>query len=148
MIQEHLLAPRHIHFGTTQVFWECLHNTAAEQFPHGLPGEIIIRAQSSRRHLQRLESLPQDAKRASAIRSDFVNVVKSYTMAKLSHSGDKPIAFAGVARRFESMLDDTCVAGIWRGYPERDLLWHLEYCRQGDGTSSMRPEKYRAPSFS
>lgn len=148
VIQEHLLAPRHLHFGTSQVFWECLHTTAAEQFPEVLPAAIAVEGKSSRHRLQRFESLPQDEKRASSLRSDWAQIVKSYTMAKLSHAEDKIMAFSGISERFESILHDTCVAGIWNGFPERDLLWHVDDCCQGDGTPSVRPAPYRAPSFS
>ena len=39
VLQERLLAPRTIHFGSKQVFWECCELEACETFPPGIPGE-------------------------------------------------------------------------------------------------------------
>ncbi|KAF1938046.1 hypothetical protein EJ02DRAFT_469220 [Clathrospora elynae] len=35
--QERLLAPRILHFGRSQLLWECLEYDASESYPHGLP---------------------------------------------------------------------------------------------------------------
>lgn len=37
VVQERLLAPRVLHFGQTQVIWECRELSACELYPHGLP---------------------------------------------------------------------------------------------------------------
>lgn len=148
VVQEHLLAPRHVHFGSSQIFWECLKVTAAEQFPQKLPRAVTGQMQLARRQLQRVETEPVSIKQRKLSLGRWAEIVARYTEATLSHPEDRIIAFAGIARRFESLLQDECVAGLWRGNLERSLLWHVRSCRKGDGTPSNRPEKYRAPSFS
>lgn len=157
VVQEHLLSPRQLHFGGTQILWECLRVTSAEQFPRGLPKAIPNLGHWSRRQLHEIPGHPgsdtdSEAKKAAKARttllSGWSHIVKSYMKAQLSHAGDKVIAFAGIARRFEAIINDKCVAGLWQKNIENGLLWHVEYCRQGDGSPSFRPETYRAPSFS
>lgn len=37
VLQERMLAPRVLHFGDTQLFWECQEQEASESFPDGIP---------------------------------------------------------------------------------------------------------------
>jgi hypothetical protein len=37
VLQERILSPRVLHFGRSQLFWECRHLVACETYPHGLP---------------------------------------------------------------------------------------------------------------
>lgn len=37
VVQERFLAPRVVHFGPTEVYWECVTCTSMESLPHGLP---------------------------------------------------------------------------------------------------------------
>lgn len=148
-VQEYLLAPRHIHFGDKQILWECLESSAAEQFPSGMPKAAQSMTQSARKTLHVSEgSKNNEMQLAKSLRSDWSQMVRQYTKAKLSHPTDKVIAFSGITKRFESLLDDQCLAGLWRSEMERELLWHVDYCRQGDGSASTKPEAWRAPSFS
>lgn len=148
VVQEHFLAPRHLHFGSTQIFWECVETTVAEQFPEKIPEAIQLTGQSSRRQLHGFDTAVDSAARAQQLRSAWVEIVRRYTSCQLSHWSDRVIAFAGIAHRYERILGDKCEGGIWRQDIERDLLWHVEGCRKGDGTPSEHPKTYRAPSFS
>jgi hypothetical protein len=42
VVQERLLAPRVLHFGEKQLFWECCEMDAAESYPSGLPPALAI----------------------------------------------------------------------------------------------------------
>jgi hypothetical protein len=37
VIQKRFLAPRNLHFGSNQLWWECRELCASEKYPHGLP---------------------------------------------------------------------------------------------------------------
>lgn len=156
VVQEHLLSPRQLHFGSLQILWECLHASAAEQFPHGLPKAIPNLSHASRQQLHNIRYNANDDGDAAAasrertvMHSSWSTIVERYMQCSLSHACDKVIAFSGIARRFEAIMKDECVAGLWRENMENGLLWHVEYCRQaGDSAPSTRPSPYRAPSFS
>jgi len=45
VVQERVLAPRTLHFGTNQLFWECRHSQACETYPGGLPN--LMQSQKS-----------------------------------------------------------------------------------------------------
>jgi hypothetical protein len=44
VVQERALAPRIVHFGERQVFWECREMRACEAYPLGLPDEMLTAA--------------------------------------------------------------------------------------------------------
>jgi hypothetical protein len=154
VVQEYMLSPRQLHFGSKQILWECLQTSAAEQFPKGLPHPIPNRHYSTRRLLHNIQMIDEKSKDADLAAKTFLHsrwssIVQRYMQCRLSHASDKVIAFSGIARRFESVMGDECLAGLWRKNIENSLLWHVEYCRQaGDGAPSTRPSPYRAPSFS
>ncbi|KAF5871935.1 putative heterokaryon incompatibility protein [Botrytis fragariae] len=43
--QERLLSRRNLHFGSRQLFWECLHHEASETFPKGVP-QLVAKGRS------------------------------------------------------------------------------------------------------
>lgn len=150
VVQEHLLAPRQIHFGAQQILWECCELHAAEQYPKGLPTAIEDPALSPFNSWQSASPEPEtaDSPSAPSLQDSWSKIVQSYTNAVLTYPKDKVVAFAGIAKRFETLLKDENVAGLWRTNIECHLLWHVDFCLQGDGTPSARPDTYRAPSFS
>ncbi|KAH6970823.1 hypothetical protein BKA56DRAFT_621624 [Ilyonectria sp. MPI-CAGE-AT-0026] len=123
VVQEHLLAPRHLHFGTNQIIWEIVPEWTA----------------SGRR-----ESCLVVTYGSTAIRVR----IRAYMDAKLTFPQGKAIAFAGIVKKFKDLLTDECIAGLWRKDIEYHLLQYTNYSRQADRTPSVCPEKYRAPSFS
>lgn len=151
VVQEHFLAPRHLHFGDRQILWECCELSAAEQFPNSLPRRILNHYKSP------FNSLPWSSTSSSGATPDspksllvtqWASIVSAYTSAMLSFPSDKAIAFAGIATRFEAIMGDKCLAGMWSTRIHDDLLWHVDFCLQCDGSPSTRPSTYRAPSFS
>lgn len=149
--QELLLAPRQLHFGASQILWQCIESCACEQYPDGLPDVIAIRAkgvQSARQQLRRSELIDGDADQHNKIRSDWRVVAEHYMRGKLTYDRDRVMALDGIIQRYASLLGDDFVAGIWRSDALRGLLWSVEFCRHGGGVPSRRPIKARAPSFS
>ncbi|KAK3503959.1 heterokaryon incompatibility protein-domain-containing protein [Neurospora crassa] len=147
VLQERILAPRVLHFGKRQLMWECCEVDASEVFPHGLHPELAAS------ELVRFKSfnleLDQGAQRGyfenhelPVPRLLWNRIIQYYTYCKLSRSEDKLIACSGVAKRFQSMIQDTYVAGMWRTDLEAQLLWIKSL-----GTG-LRRGVYRAPSWS
>ena len=53
VVQERLLAPRTLHFGRDQLFWECRTFEACESFPGGLPQSLQLEDTGKRMDLSR-----------------------------------------------------------------------------------------------
>ena len=148
VVQERHLSPRQLHLASSQVIWDCLERTAAEEFPNGLPDKVKLRHQNTCRLLREPQDSTETEDTSQILLSEWPEIVGTYMRCKLSRSADRIIAFEGIKRRFESILDDKCVAGLWEKNLENGLLWFVKDCIQGDGTPSTRPDIYRAPSFS
>ncbi|KAH9896204.1 heterokaryon incompatibility protein [Xylariomycetidae sp. FL2044] len=156
VLQERLLSPRVLHYGRRQLFWECREHDAAEMYPDGLPGmcRTTVYANFKSFDPEALHEKLKARRRAGEDKPRPVHydkwhdIVQSYANTRLTQSGDKMIALSGIAKRFAGFTGDEYVAGMWRRYLEGELLWHVGDCQQMDGSPSVRPTEYRAPSFS
>lgn len=160
VVQERILPPRAVHFGQSQLFWECRELDACETHPNGLPWGL----QDDLSKIKTLEPgiwhdfcqqkyLDED-KHNLDYRSPpcpqpysgydlWARIVQYYTRTKLSYASDKLIAIGGLAERMEYALGDTYLMGLWVQFLPSQLLWTVK-----DYQLSTRPSKYRAPSWS
>ena len=150
VLQERLLAPRILHFGRTQLAFECRELRACETFPNGLPlmasGRKSIK---SRLGLNRnMDEILGRYDRVDELRSVWCDVLKVYTACSLSKPHDKLIAMSGLVKNIRPGLQDHYLAGLWKAALPTQLLWHVEGAEQADGQPSCRPKVYRAPSWS
>ncbi|KAK8185768.1 heterokaryon incompatibility protein-domain-containing protein [Phyllosticta citribraziliensis] len=167
ILQERLLAPRVVHFGRKQLFWECMTSMCSETFPANLLDfSWDPPISSGRRHTWKhildsnqtfiLESDYEGPGRELFL--DWDGLVRDFSLTKLTVPSDKLVAIAGLANDMKEKLrqerllrripdDDslrhfeTYLAGIWNATLPMSLLW----CVWGDRLP--RP-KYRAPSWS
>ncbi|KAI4288634.1 MAG: hypothetical protein L6R35_002102 [Caloplaca aegaea] len=155
VVQERLLARRVLHFCRNQLIWECNEMAASEAYPTGLPSIYQNQAKA------RLKSLDPDTegrrlRQLATTESDsrffahqlWPRIVQLYSQCQLTKPEDKLIAISGIAKRMGSIIHDEYVVGMWRRYLPSELLWFVDHHRQSNGQPSVRPEKYRAPSFS
>lgn len=156
-IQERFLAPRVLHFGSKQVFWECSEANCCELHPRsvhllyqedkedGLPP----RPSGPRAPWKHLLDSPDRLAVEDPVRqlfTDWYGILMQYTECKLSFPSDKLVAISGVAKDMKERLaelgqDTDYLAGLWRCELPWSLVWNLT----GPGT---RPSAYRAPSWS
>lgn len=170
--QERLLAKRVLHFGKTQLLWECSGLNAAEMFPIGLPGMFTSgfstfkvnnpdkalqdpdedadgksverdSAHFNWQHLSTIHDFDETDLERYWVHRLWQNVLRMYTQCAMTDPQDKLIAVAGIAKRFASYIPGDYVAGLWREYFEAHLFWVVRDC-----TESTRPSVYRAPSWS
>lgn len=125
--QERLLAPRTLHFGTGDLFWECKTKDACESFPNGI-SNIFVRDDF------RLSRKP--------LSDIWHEIVALYSGTKLTYSSDKLIALSGVAYAAQLESNGVYCAGLWRADMEEQLCWSPLMVRR------PRPKGYRAPSWS
>ncbi|KAF5257806.1 hypothetical protein FOXYS1_11655 [Fusarium oxysporum] len=151
-LQELLVSPRTLVFGSKQMVWSCATTEASETFPIGLDPKFssILNESAS------LSYLRQQLMRASKLQqepSDFWNdFISRYTKAQLTFRSDTLVALQGIVERIvearrgsnKSTRELEYVAGLWRDTNfQQSLLW-----RPKAGSSPNRPDCYRAPSWS
>ena len=136
VLQERLLSPRMLHFGRSQLYWECEEiSPACETYPWG----IHIPAN----HPRELPPFSLDAKdlRDGKMES-WRHALEDYSGLILSRpTEDKLVAIGGIAKRVAEITDDRYIAGLFK----RRFIEHL--CWKADLSCNSAP-KWRAPSWS
>ncbi|KAH7074856.1 heterokaryon incompatibility protein-domain-containing protein [Paraphoma chrysanthemicola] len=147
VLQERLLAPRVLHFGSNQLLWECREHDACEAYPKGFDA-----------HLQHAKGVPFKTlvpdRHPIALQIDYAHIVhwseivETYSKTTLTVPSDKLVALSGLASLFRSVTNDEYVAGLWRSCLEHMLLWFITPPSEIDCIPAVRPITYRAPSWS
>ncbi len=136
VLQERLLAPRTLHFGQFQWFWECGEQRCCETFPNGLPPK----SRNYRSDDGFLCKTIEDPGKLWRL------AIESYTRACISHEKDKLVALSGICRLVKNITNDEYAAGLWLDNMELQLLWSIAY--QSGRSTFCRPRNYRAPTWS
>lgn len=149
MLQERLLAPRVLHFGRKQLFWECNELCASETFPDGQPpggiqnGTQQIRARISAM-VPKSESITKGHERE--VLEIWRSILFLYTRSNLTFGTDKLRALAGIVKHIQPLFGNTYRVGIWKDSIILLLGW---YCFSGSLRRLLpRPVEYRAPTWS
>ncbi|PVH96825.1 HET-domain-containing protein [Periconia macrospinosa] len=141
VIQERYLARRQLSFAQSQVYWECRELTASEQYPKGIPKDLIddnpLLLPPGKPTLDYLDTIER--------RSGWIRLVNHYSLCKFSKISDKMIALAGLARQMSLMQDDTYLAGLWKKDLQDQLCWRTDDKAE---TDVLRIPSYLAPTWS
>lgn len=131
-IQEKILSPRTLHFGSRGVFWDCKEGFASEYFRTLAPYGASL------------------AEAAGCIRSIYFwqIVVATYSNAYLTYRSDKLRALAGMARAAFDITGDDYLSGIWRANIEHDLCWRVVGPRRTRKRVDRQDPDWIAPSWS
>lgn len=170
VVQERVLAPKSLYFCEDQLFWECREQHACESLPMGMPVEFIsdikqysaadvVPIKAFETAVERLNALDSYAGRMaedSIVRQYqdayqvWYDILESYARCALSNPNDKFVAISGLAKDFAKVIDDDYLAGLWRRNFINGLLWAAtpEDRYSYDWSPAIRPEVYRAPSWS
>jgi hypothetical protein len=149
VLQESMLAPRTLHYGAQQMFWECKSCSRAEGDMTPIPEGPREREWSWSRNKRFLADLSagSDWRDATALKDVLYmrwnSILENYSARKMTNSEDVFPALAGLASEFNLHLNDHYVAGLWKADLHRGLLWHVvepETCKEA--------APYRAPSWS
>jgi hypothetical protein len=157
-LQERLLAPRVLHFGRRQLFWECQAQQACEMFPQQIPISCLRYNNVFRcgKSLEPAIFMDRIARLGGIVPEDpaqfpyemWRHVVPRYMGCSLTMAKDKLVAIGGVAKHISNMIHDEYAAGHWRSSIPGSLLWMTLRHQQADKAPSYRPQPYRAPSWS
>jgi hypothetical protein len=158
--QERSLAPRIIHFGHNQLFYECREQQFCEQYPYGLPQAISRHASVNFKRFMDFERInlelahhdlyPGSRNRNDACFRIWANVVKEYSQTALTRPTDKLIAISGIAKSFADITGQKYVAGMWHESLEYALMWkNSNFARyKVDDPLFSSPTTWCAPSWS
>ena len=150
-----MLTARTLHFGSSQLSWECRTLNASETCPEGLPPLFQERLDSNlkrwvpetRDEVRQLSSQFSHDSNLSAYWA-WKEVVKLYSRCEVTYERDKLVALSGTAKQLSTLLGDDYLAGLWRRCLPSHLLWYARGSKQGNGRPSRRPSTYRAPTWS
>lgn len=141
VFQERLLAPRVLHFGEHQIFWECFMEQKCEGFREGLP---FYRPQ---KYIDGIfDPRPSPSSKTIGLSPTafefWQGVITRYTKCALTKPQDKLVALSGLAHLFQEATGDDYLAGIWRSRLAEFLEWYA-------GRPMSKPSSgYLAPSWS
>jgi hypothetical protein len=106
-LQKRLLAPRTLHFTSTQLFWVSRHKLACELFPERLPTAIAYELSYFKKQL--------------FSRPMWRWFVERYSTFDLTYTKDNLVAISELARSIQRQTGDQYIAGMWRKDPDFQL---------------------------
>lgn len=136
VLQERVLAPRTVHFGSSEMLWEC--NSAIKCECNGISGwnaTPSTNGSSSGTSTNPLKTRETSLKvRFTAIRQDQIqsehdllriwhSIVHTYAYLSLTQPSDRPFAFAGLALLMSEKIRCDYLAGVWAVDLPHGLAW-------------------------
>lgn len=163
VVQERLLAPRTLHFGSKHLFWECREASCSEMHPEGVNrfklseegeefgGQSLSNAPFLWKQLldavdARLLDLYEQSP-CERLFNDWNDTAGYYASRALTVPGDKLIALSGLANDMKARLQQLrpgphrYLAGLWEERLMDALFWKVT-------APARRALHYRAPSWS
>jgi hypothetical protein len=143
VLQERLLAPRIVHFGQSEVFWECHCLRASETYPQGMLPLVETKDPVP---IKRVVEDDSDGKVPYfSLLKTWDAVVGRYSALNLSFASDKLVALSALAEQISVTYPSSgkYLAGLWEAALLSQLLWV-----SGRPGTATRAETYRAPSWS
>jgi Heterokaryon incompatibility protein (HET) len=141
VLQETLLAPHVLYFGREQIFWECQGKVACETYPTGMPSAVDH--DGFKNKCARLMTRGQPLRFTADTQRLWYKIIEVYSQCSATKPLDKLIALSGIAQRFEQVMQDRYLAGLWEKNLGIQLVW-----RVNSASATSRSSLYRAPSWS
>jgi hypothetical protein len=117
VVQERILAPRTLHFGIGQLFWECKQFQACETYPGGLPSTmyadkvsflpLVILQEGFGSASENFPLSLQD------ITSCWATIVNEYSKCDLTKPEEKLVAISGLARQSKNGTHNSTSWPAW-----------------------------------
>jgi hypothetical protein len=155
VVQERILSPRTLHYGSISMSWECIKHDATERQPEGDGYGADLKSgwtfRSYRRPKEAFHSWNPPAALENGTRpqdehfKDFFqawsSVLTAYSQCSLTKGSDKLIAVHGLIGTVSERTGLTPFAGLWTEYILPGLMWHTY------GPELVPPET-RCPTWS
>ncbi|KAF9468073.1 heterokaryon incompatibility protein-domain-containing protein [Collybia nuda] len=139
-VQERLLSPRTLHYGTYGLDWECVTATASYDVP-----KMTSSPPSSKHVIHQTCNLTITGDLDPSYQDFWAwwsRVISTYNPCGLTYGTDKLVAIAGIIKLVESRLGLHSIAGLWKEYVFPELLWYI------DEPTSRPLDGYQAPTWS
>ena len=104
--QERLLARRALHFGASQMSWEC----KADVFSETLP---IVGAVTRDHGHQFMRQIDRIEVREQSAYEQWNHIIAEYSKKRLTKTSDRYAAILGIANRFGPLCRSKFIAGLW-----------------------------------
>jgi hypothetical protein len=152
VFQERILAKRMLHFGQSQICWECGELRASETFPNGRVNNARDVDENLKTMLTRLEHYKKttDFIDQGYYHRVWMHTVSEYSRCKTAEEKDKLVALSGLASKIAAFLYrlDTYHAGHWLQSLPHSLLWFRIVPASSRIKAARRTDTFRAPSWS
>ncbi|KAK8024958.1 hypothetical protein PG990_002781 [Apiospora arundinis] len=148
VFQERYLARRVVHFGQSQMAWECKEGRALEMFPDGLPRLLgqHPKFECAWATVQLTSQQPAQSEVLEFAR-DWQNLLENYCRCDFSFPRDKLMALKGISTQIAmNRPGDFYLAGAWKSTVLFDLSWHRHESERKEYPIANTYE--RAPSWS
>jgi hypothetical protein len=155
VLQERLLSPRILHYGFTELSWECWSRVSCEctvtpehssrddtdeliRWRAELVGNILLAQQ---------DSVDTQSHNETRLREIWYVLIGYYSQLQLSYQSDRLAALSGLVAKFlESFDGDEYICGLWRSDFVRGLTWYVSTHEMSN--PSQLQNVYIAPSWS
>lgn len=124
-LQERLLSPRMLIFGSRDLYWEC----RTHQFSRSGIHYVLLCRRMPRK----------------STAYDWKKIVEEYSCRAMTRETDKLPALAGLAASFEARKELSLLLGLVREHLPEELLW---FQKDDSRIEPSLPSEYRAPSWS
>jgi hypothetical protein len=131
-LQEALLSPRLLDFGSLQTSWQCMESDHGAAFIDGW----VARGKT-------FQKVGRELGEDGSLRGWEV-VAHEYSRRLLTNPDDKLLAIAAMAEEYGGVFKDMYLAGLWKKTLPSSLLWQRDDTRVPIGP---RLAEYRAPSW-
>ncbi|PMD21795.1 HET-domain-containing protein [Hyaloscypha hepaticicola] len=143
--QERMLAPRVLHFGPEEIFWECYDRRYCECAPKNYAfGDEV----SKNDYVGRLIASVNDPHGYNASENVWRRIVVAYSPLALTVSSDKLPALSGLAEKRCVSTNQKYLAGLWESTLVTDLLWYRYNAYGRISLPLPSAIAWRAPSWS
>ncbi|KAF9459324.1 heterokaryon incompatibility protein-domain-containing protein [Collybia nuda] len=136
VVQERILAPRTLYYGSNGLAWECVECSATEAVPMGEVSRFSPKA--SFFATQKRGSDPEE------YYNQWTDIQIAYTRCLLTRFDDRLVAISGVIKRIEKLTGWTNMWGMWKERLLQDLLWFVEEPTKG----RPQTDEYLSPTWS
>ena len=125
-IQEKLLCPRILYFGTKQTYWDCNTLSHLEAYGSAPPNNELYSGLDFGKagYAQMIENLR--ANPTYPYDKVWVRFITEYSSRNLTKLEDKLPALSGLASDFQKITKFTYLAGVWKENLHQDLGWTVE----------------------
>lgn len=139
VLQERILSPRVLYFGSKIMYWECMTCLQREDFHYPVETHSQYGSAVSKIALKSLDDF--------GVRGYWYDIVRTYSSCLLTFQTDKFPAISGIAHAIFDRLQDEYIAGIWKSDIHNGLSWYVE-AAEHDPRETAERTIYMAPSWS